>query len=123
MIHEEICTYEVCKLAKEKGFNGLCYEGYDRKGELLPNNIPNPNMQLLLIDCIAPTQSLLHRWLREEKGYYTFPFFNNEEMRWSYIVEERRGEKWFSLILNTPNYDSYEVAMENALKFVLEKLV
>lgn len=21
MIHEEICTYEVCKLAKNKGFN------------------------------------------------------------------------------------------------------
>ena len=28
MIHEEICTYEVCKLAKEKGFNVQTFDWY-----------------------------------------------------------------------------------------------
>lgn len=28
MTHEEICTYEVCKLAKEKGFDEECRDFY-----------------------------------------------------------------------------------------------
>lgn len=34
MIHEEICTYEVCKLAKEKGFDWDCPMFYNPEGRL-----------------------------------------------------------------------------------------
>ena len=128
MIHEEIVTYEVAKLAKEKGFNEYeaCNHIYedDEQWHTLTTYTNAKGIDWSKDKfTVAPTQSLLQRWLREEKGYYTWPFFNNDELKWTYVVEERRGDKWFSLIINTPNYDSYEEAMENALKFVLEKLV
>ena len=109
MIHEEICTYEVCKLAKEKGFDVPTDFCYEQNG--------------CLVRCgsiAAPTQSLLQRWLREERGYYTYPFFDNEALKWTYVVRERTGDMWIPLIGETPYYDKYEEAMEGALKFVLE---
>lgn len=74
---EEIITFEVAKLAKEKGyyvkiigtFNGNHY--YNYKGELdgdqleviksISDSKPNP----LIANIAAPTQSVLQRWLRE----------------------------------------------------------
>lgn len=56
MIREEICTYEVCKLAKDKGVDVPIDFCYEQNG--------------CLVRCgsiAAPTQSLLQRWLREEK--------------------------------------------------------
>jgi hypothetical protein len=126
MIHEEICTYEVCKLAKDKGFpqdvfgtcemKSSCYleDGrYYKDGCIYP--IENAYS--------APTQILLRRWLREEKGYYTYPFFDNEALKWTDVVRERTGDMWIPLIGETPYYDKYEEAMEGALKFVLENFV
>jgi hypothetical protein len=122
MIHEEICTYEVAKLAKEKGFNGLCYAGYDREGGLfLSNNIPNPNMKLLLTDCIAPTQSLLQRWLREEKGIdiVVMPI---RPKGYSFFIcspiPEDDGE-----CMDREDSLTYELALEDALKYALEHLI
>ena len=128
MVHEEICTYEVAKLAKEKGFNEYqaCNHIYedDEQWYTLTTYTNAKGIDWSKDKfTVAPTQSLMQRWLREKKGYYTWPFFNNDELKWTYVVEERRGDKWFSLILNTPNYDSYEAAMENALKYVLEKYI
>lgn len=124
MTHEEICTYEVCKLAKEKGFDVPTFDWYDYKGIYHKGFIPHK-----LHECprykeyYAPTQSLLQRWLREEKGYYVYPFFDNETLKWTYIVRERTGDMWIPLMGETPNYESYEEAMEGVLKFVLENLV
>ena len=97
MITEEICTYEVAKLAKEKGFPQDLY--------------------------LAPTQSLLQRWLREEKGYYVYPFFDNNELKWTWVCREKTGDMWIPLVGETPYFDTYEQALENALKYSLENLV
>jgi hypothetical protein len=132
MIYEEICTYEVCKLAEERGFNGLCYAGYDRKGELLlPNNIPNLNMRLLLTDCIAPTQSLLQRWLREERGIQIYIDsdldFDDETFvyEWQIANKENFDNGGFEIhrYNSEEPHSTYELALEDALKYALEKLV
>lgn len=80
MIHEEICTYEVCRLATEKGFDGSgCLKHYDKNG-LLRSNRSFSRFDLTIdelyehdtpseVQVYAPTQSLLQRWLREEKGH------------------------------------------------------
>jgi hypothetical protein len=135
MIHEEICTYEVCKLAKEKGFDGLCYAAYDREGVLLPNDIPNPNMSLLLTDCIAPTQSVLQRWLREGEGIVV------EVIAYPTCSNNKKNCYWWSIKQNSDGicyqyeecsdtlygfgfaFDTYELALEDALKYALENLV
>jgi hypothetical protein len=120
MIHEEICTYEVCKLAKEKGFPqddwSWCGDLYDDKGELcFATNSES---------CVAPTQSLLQRWLREEKGYYVYPFFDNESRRWTWVCRELTGDMWIQLLDFEERYfATYELALEDALKYALENLV
>lgn len=129
MIHEEICTYEVAKLAKEKGFpqhigNDAYIEEneYDNEYEVgchypiqfIPDYLPT---------IAAPTKSLLQRWLREEKGYYVYPYYDNNEFKWTYSIREKTGDMWILLVGETPNFDEYEEAMEAGLKFVLENLV
>ena len=124
MIHEEICTYEVCKLAKEKGFDVPTHHAYNencRKAmymELCLNRNTKDSRPIS-----APTQSILQRWLREEKGYYVYPYYDNNEFKWTYSIREKTGDMWILLVGETPNFDKYEEAMEAGLKFVLENLV
>lgn len=121
MIHEEICTYEVAKLAKENGFSIECDLFYNRNEELCDDrNYDSFDNKIL---CFAPTKSLLQRWLREEWGYYVYPFFDNEKLKWTYVVREKTGDMWIPLIGETPYYDCFDESMEDALKFVLENLV
>lgn len=105
MMTDELVTCEVAMLAKEKGFSlhtdwSKC-DTWD-----------------------FPTQSLLQRWLRKEKGYYVYPFFDNESKRWTWVCRERTGDMWIQLLDFEERYsDTYELALEDALKFVLEKLI
>lgn len=129
MTHEEICTYEVCKLAKEKGFNVQTFDWYDYTGNYNKGFIPHK-----LHECprykeyYAPTQSLLQRWLREEKGvvieviclpttrtsskyeYKRHLFLGSD----GHYLESEYGDEIF---------DTYELALEDALKYALENLV
>lgn len=127
MIHEEICTYEVAKLAKEKGFKWKCRDYYNMDSELRVNGIyaiEYTNSQIDEGYMTAPTQSLLQRWLREEKGYYVYPFFDNESKRWTWVCRELTGDMWIQLLDFEERYfDTYELALEDALKYALENLV
>lgn len=127
MIHEEICTYEVCKLAKEKGFplrkvikQDGCAFFYE-----LPQSQPD------WANCDAwylPTQSLLQRWLREEKDIHISinyqqgvdeecPSYDYSVYRWPINTDAFVSEKW------KDGYSTYELALEDALKYTLENLV
>jgi hypothetical protein len=140
MIHEEICTYEVCKLAKDNGFNCKVYNYYQATKHYYETlrgiELHSVCWKLETDDCYsrynkgsedivsAPTQSLLQRWLREEKGYYVYPFFDNESRRWTWVCRELTGDKWIQLLDFEERYfDSYELALEDALKYALENLV
>ena len=130
MIHEEICTYEVAKLAKEKGFpqdvfgtcqmNSSCYleDGrFYKDGCICP--IENAYT--------APTQALLQRWLREERNIHIE------------IVATASGYFWIADKVNGTAitdsdildrgindggcWDIYELALEDGLKYALEYLV
>lgn len=127
MIHEENCTYEVCKLAKEKGFDERTKYYYEA-------NCVNPKAieHCTGANCFnkypkavsAPTQALLQRWLREAKGYYVYPFFDNESRRWTWVCRELTGDMWIQLLDFEERYfDTYELALEDALKYTLENLV
>ena len=124
MIHEEICTYEVCKLAKEKGFDWICSHYYRTNNKDLFRVFPCEDWSDIEERINAPTQSLLQRWLREEKGYYVYPFFDNESRRWTWVCRELTGDKWIQLLDFEERYfDTYELALEDALKYALENLV
>ena len=105
MIHEEICTYEVCKLAKEKGFP--LYTDWSK--------------------CDTwdfPTQSLLQRWLREEKNVHIEIVATACGYMW--IADKTNGTAISdSDILDRGTndggcFDTFELALEDALKYTLE---
>lgn len=133
MIHEEICTYEVCKLAKEKGFPQhigndayIVENEYDDEYEVgscypiqfIPDYLPT---------ITAPTHSLLQRWLRKKKNIHIE------------IVATACGYFWIADKINGtaitdsdildrgPNeggcWDEYEQALEDAFRYVLENLI
>lgn len=136
MIHEGICTYEVAKLAKEKGFDWGCLYHYDRKGSLHQHYTYDAmnsgvgvdallmyNGHLYTSECLAPTQSLLQRWLREEKGIIIELKYSDDtecfRPFWSWQIYNTLG---ITLEIGEPN-TTYELALEDALKWVLENLV
>lgn len=131
MIHEEICTYEVCKLAKEKGFPqdvfGTCEmksSCYLEDGRYYKDGCICPIEEAYT----APTQSLLQRWLREEKDIHISinyqqgvdeecPSYDYSVYRWPINTEAFVSEEW------KDGYSTYELALEDALKYALENLV
>ena len=125
MIHKEICTYEVCKLAKEKGFDVQTFDWYDYTGNYHKGFIPHE-----LHECprykeyYAPTQSLLQRWLREEKKIELyvrhFEETNKYPHHFAYIITDDRG---VTSEISNNMFDTYELALEDALKYALDNLV
>jgi hypothetical protein len=127
MIRDDICTYEVCKLAKEKGFDVQTFDWYDYSGNYNKGFIPHE-----LHECprykeyYAPTQSLLQRWLREEKNVHIEIVATACGYMW--IADETNGTAISdSDILDRGTndggcFDTFELALENALKYALENL-
>ena len=127
MIHEEICTYEVAKLAKEKGFNEKC-NFYYQKGVINTDGCFNRYNKGVEYICSAPTQSLLQRWLREEKGvaieivalpatYISGLFEYKHSVFWNsngHYMEAEYDDRIFG---------TYELALEDAELYVLKNLL
>lgn len=130
MIHEEICTYEVCKLAKEKGFpqhignDAYVVENqYDDEYEV-GCHYPIPFILDYLPTITAPTQSLLQRWLREEKGIYIAMFPNMANSFASDYIVYTKGDKFWNPVYTAHSeFDTYELALEDALAYSLKNLV
>lgn len=127
MIHDELVTYEVAKLAKEKGFDEATYYTYEEESKQL-NRMRycvkrNSRIGSIIKLIAAPTQSLLQRWLREEKGVIIELKYsdNTEDWRpfWSWCIYNNLG---FTLEIGD-NSATYELALEDALKYALENLV
>lgn len=126
MMPEEICTYEVAMLAKEKGFDEPTLYAYDEESRRLARMrycVKRNSRTEGLITLAAPTQSLLQKWLREEKGYYVYPYYDNNEFKWTYSIREKTGDMWILLVGETPNFDVFEEAMEAGLKYALKNLI
>ena len=130
MIHEEICTYEVCKLAKEKGFRETVGWYYNTNGlNLLKRGCNGGNPNLINGLYSAPTQSLLQRWLREEKGVTICVdiFDDGWFFDISTFYKQDTGIYEVDIPYKSSNvssvYDTYELALEDALKYALENLI
>ena len=128
MIHEEICTYEVCKLAKEKGFNVQTFDWFDYTGNYHKGFIPHE-----LHECprykeyYAPTQSLLQRWLREKMGIIVEVFMDDDSnMPLTYNIHQYKDLNWECVCHHHGNYyavTDWELCLEDALKYALEIVV
>lgn len=125
MIHEEICTYEVAKLAKEKGFP--LQKVIKQDGHAFFYELPQSHPDWANCDAwYLPTQSLLQRWLREEKGIHISVEYEwvegiDDWTFWSYIKKINNAKVVDDAIKS--GFNTYELALEDALKYALENLV
>lgn len=117
MIKEAYVSFEVAKLLKEKGFNWECEYCYN-----LPNNNPYSNADYK-VSYPKPTHQMAMAWLREVHHIAI-------NIGWGEIFEDQY--KWWCIVLNMDNCDilyeinhhaSYEEAVEEALKYTLEKTI
>lgn len=126
MIHEQICTFEVAKLAREKGFNVQTFDWYDYTGNYNKGFFPHE-----LHECprykeyYAPTQSLLQRWLREEKGLYVsveaYPTLAiMRKVCFAWVIKSGSDGYFMKQNDSLQTFYSYELALEDALKCALE---
>lgn len=133
MITEDYCSYEVAKLLKEKEFDEKCpsyYRVQDSKIDLLWNHFEGKlisNSELNQYFVSAPTHQMAMKWLRE-KGVYL-----NIRIALSRMEDDVINNiHWVVDILNFSSgdwkdndiwADTYEEAVEAALKHVLENLI
>lgn len=131
MIKEAYCSFEVSKLLKEKGFNWRTQYVYtlDGTGSTLPkigNWKAKSNIQ-------KPTQQMAMLWLREHGLHINAPIsYNysvdvdeNEVDRWTFYMFEIYSSFNGNLIYTEEvnEYNSYEEAVEVAIKYCLENLI
>jgi hypothetical protein len=123
---DELVTFETAKLAKEKGFNipipqnGQVYGITEGKIDtaIESNQIKNWNDDKYNDICSAPTQSLLQRWLRDEKNLWVWVDHYKNRTYTAHISDECDNSKSNELFGNI--YYSYEQALENGLQEALK---
>ena len=114
---DELVSFKVAKLAKEKGFN-YAYEFYDKDGKLEEFGMVSGWCNSTDENYPAPTQSLLQKWLRDKfKIYITIGVNYNTKGNiesFNYSIE--------GSILNKGVFESYEESLENAFYEALNKV-
>ena len=139
-LKEEFVSFEIAKLAKEKGFDEFCRKCFNEKGEsegfsgYAYMKEYNKNSTVHFIDtnseefeypkivCTQPTQSLLQMWLRKVHCIEVLPSFNdNNTYDYYYFIHTNISKANSNRICSLPkNYNSYEKALEAGLKEALK---
>jgi len=99
---EELVSFKVANLAKEKGFDFPClytvsldpklgkvYNSHQMDYIDWNNYIPTTNPSLGKCYISAPTQSLLQKWLREV--HYQFVHVEHSSGCWMWVIENAKG--------------------------------
>ena len=127
---ETLISFQVAKLAKEKGFKEKCASAYIYRN--ISHEMPKYegiiiHKGILLCDIYAPTQALLSKWLRElhcidviviisvsDKKYYKCIINESEPLR-------RPNQYFVQYDFRTINiYNTYEEALEAGLQEALK---
>ena len=135
-MEERLISFETAVLAKEKGFpqydyffnNRLEISNYcshDKTGEIELNS-----GEWGTIECTAPTQTLLQKWLREVHGIHVQPFYHPNTISTREIKPEVEIVRVFakdgitkSILppsLRNEEFDTYEQAFEKGLLAALK---
>lgn len=135
---EQLISFPVAKLAKEKGFKEFCYAYYDERRKLFFENKANgsstdtyfevnfedllENFNTYKFTYSAPTQSLLAKWLREKHNIHIschpLKWNDNKIILYNAAIRDfnNKGE-YYSV--ESINYESaLELALEEGLKLI-----
>lgn len=127
MITEDYCSYEVAKLLKDKGFNEDIHTVYEPTFNNFFNYPLKPNSYSNVI--AAPTHQMAMKWLREIHNKHCDIGYDID-LDWFFQVIDLK-ETVENDYLETKHYhtedetgfNTYEEAVEAALKYVLENLI
>ena len=140
MIEEDYVSYNVAKLLKEKGFNERTFYHYiiGQPTSLQHNIVYNKYCNSDAVNIYsAPTHQMAMRWLREVHKVHIVINRDNQYYEGKTVIpltqhDKERGHRpeYFATILDLrskskvqEHCDTYEEAVEAALKYVLENLI
>lgn len=120
MIKEDYISFEVAKLLKEKGFDEPCIVKYRPDGSIGFWSTEGLD---------APTHQMIMKWLREVHNIFIYiePFITTSGLQgYKPYCTKIGGEfVWINPLRKYSNTssDTYEEAVEAALKYCLENLI
>lgn len=122
-MEEQLISFKTAKLAKEKGFYFLTLWSYwmDNKKLIITDMTPDYQFPEEVEKYkkweryMAPTQSLLQKWLREECEIFVAVRIP-ENGTYKYQSSVLSGPSWY----NSDYYNTYEEALEAGLKEALK---
>ena len=140
MIQEDYVSFEVAKLLKDKGFNEATnryynaqYDGIRTVSDTFMTYWNNEDhMKALMMEgAIAiPTHQMVCKWLREVHNimieiYLPHEYKNEDEELWNgtYCYELYSLKTGHSVYWDEKEFNSYEEAIEEAIKYILEKMI
>lgn len=128
-MREKIINFETAKLAKKKGLNKVwCNNMYCIGFKDFPDDEE-------IIECdwrnhvdhqyhlaLAPTQSLLQKWLREKHNLHVSVEFEfTKKLSWRVNICDTHKFEWLLPdFLNAHEFDTYEEALEEGLQEALK---
>ena len=123
-ITEDYVIFEVAKLLKEKGFIEDCLVYYNKVGDLVEETYKfNWNFQT--IDYSAPTLQMAIKYLRKKYKLciVSIPVVTDDDgdggCLWNYVI----SRKLIPLYESESLYESPKIALNNAIKYCLKKLI
>lgn len=134
MITEQYVSFETAKLLKEKGFDIPCNSLYRKT--LKENKLfDEPNLYIAswlknntdlkkseysdIVYCVAPTQALVMRWLREVHQIFLCVEYTDKSEYYVIVVNTKTKED----LRESEKYSTYEETCEEAIKYCLENLI
>ena len=124
MIAENYCSFEIAKLLKKKGFNCPCRVVYSPKGivkHYLKEEVHAYDLKGHKKLC--PTHQMAMKWLRDVHNITIEPLVDFESSDKYWLSADISYIKKDGLITTLTAYNTYEEAVEEALKYVLENLI
>lgn len=109
-MEEQLISFETAKLAKEKGFKRLCDFSYDEDGMIIGNCEQAYNF-------VAPTQSLLQKWLREKHKIHIELQCDSNYYKY-FILIYYKTNCVFSLDDSLIYEEALEIGLQEALKLI-----
>lgn len=133
MVKEAYVSFDVAKLLKNKGFDGDC----ENECHMFYHEMTDRIMPIMEIGMVpdydtvyfAPTHQMVMAWLREAYGIHVsaIPCAKQHTIVWQQNIINlkpiKEGGMFLQLEPHRKDYNSYEEAVEAALKYSLENLI
>lgn len=126
---DQLINFETAKLAKEKGFNEWCMNFYRDNGTLvgsygISSGVMMPCKQHGFNRQLAPTQSLIQKWLRENHKISCLVYCriryeqerNKDDIIYSFHLFNQIYGVNYESTWEIEFYDTYEEALEKGLQ-------